>query len=89
MLQPIDIYVYAAAHEAALRRMISVWHQSTARADRKHRIRLLSYGSRGTVMSSTDHSAQRRFKSNNTPVYKCLRSADRTAVMMIMQKVLQ
>ncbi len=28
------------------------------------RIRLLSYGSRGTVMSYTDHSAQRRFKSN-------------------------
>ncbi len=28
------------------------------------RIHLLSYGSRGTVMSYTDHSVQRRFKSN-------------------------
>ncbi len=44
--------------------MVSVWHQSTARAIRKHRIRLLSYRSRGTVMSYTDHSVQRRLKSN-------------------------
>ncbi len=29
-----------------------------------HRIRLLSYNSRGTLMSYSDHSAQRRFKSN-------------------------
>ncbi len=41
-----------------LRRMVSVWHQSTARAIRKHRTRLLSYRSRGTLMSYTDHSAQ-------------------------------
>ncbi len=33
--------------EAALRRMITVWHQSTARTIRMHRIRLLSYRSRG------------------------------------------
>ncbi len=51
--------------------MISVWHQSTARVVRKQRIRLLSYGSRGTVMSYTDHSAQRRFKSN-TPIFSML-----------------
>ncbi len=44
--------------------MVSVWHQSTARAIRKHRIRLLSYLSRGTLMSYTDYSAQRRLKSN-------------------------
>ncbi len=30
----------------------------------KHRIRLLSYRSRGTLMSYTDHSVQRRLKSN-------------------------
>ncbi len=34
--------------------------QSTARVSRKHRIHLLSYRSRGTLMSYTDHSAQRR-----------------------------
>ncbi len=33
--------------EAALRRMLTVWHQSTARTIRMHRIRLLSYRSRG------------------------------------------
>ncbi len=44
--------------------MVSVWHQSTARAIRKHRIRLLSYRSHGTLMSYTDHSLQRRLKSN-------------------------
>ncbi len=43
--------------KVALRRMISVWHQSI-------RIRRLSYRSRGTLMWYTDHSAQRRFKSN-------------------------
>ncbi len=45
-------------------RMVSVWHQSTARAIRKHRNHLLSYRSRGTLMSYTDHSAQHSFKSN-------------------------
>ncbi len=50
--------------EAALRRMLTVCHQSTARAIRMHRIRLLSYRSRGTLMSYSDHSAQRCFKSN-------------------------
>ncbi len=50
--------------QVALRRIFSVWHQSTARAIRKHRNRLLSYRSRGTLMSYTDHSAQRRLKSN-------------------------
>ncbi len=48
----------------ALHRMVSVWHQSTARAIRKHRIHRLSYRSRGTLMSYTDHSVQRRLKSN-------------------------
>ncbi len=33
--------------EAALCRMLTIWHQSTARTIRKHRIRLLSYRSRG------------------------------------------
>ncbi len=37
--------------------MITVWHQSTARAIWMHRIRLLSYSSRGTLMSYGDHSA--------------------------------
>ncbi len=40
--------------------MISIWHHSTARVTRRHRIRLLSYRSRGTVMSYTDHSASSR-----------------------------
>ncbi len=44
--------------EAALCRMITVWHQSTARAIWMHRIRLLSYSSRGTLMSHGDHSAR-------------------------------
>ncbi len=44
--------------------MVSVWHQSTARTIRKHRNHLLSYRSRGILMSNTDHSAQRRLKSN-------------------------
>ncbi len=44
--------------------MVGVWHQSTARTIRKPRIHLLSYRSRGTLMSYTDHSAQRRLKSN-------------------------
>ncbi len=50
--------------EAALLRMITLWHQSTSRAIRMHKIRLLSYRSRGTLMSYGDHSAQRCFKSN-------------------------
>ncbi len=37
--------------------MITVWHQSTARAIWMHRIRLLSYSSRGTLMSYGDHSS--------------------------------
>ncbi len=44
--------------------MVSLWHQNTARAIRKHRHHLLSYGSRGTLMSYTDHSMQRRLKSH-------------------------
>ncbi len=44
--------------------MVSVCHQSTARAIRKLSTHLLSYRSRGTLMSYTDHSAQRRLKSN-------------------------
>ncbi len=37
-----------------LHRIVSVRHQSTARAIRKHRFNLLSYRSRGTLMSYTD-----------------------------------
>ncbi len=48
--------------------MVSVRHQSTARAIRKHRFHLLSYRSRGTLMSYTDHSVQRRLKSNTPHV---------------------
>ncbi len=45
--------------EAALRRMISVWHHSTARAIVSALLLLSRY-----FMSHTDYSAQRRFKSN-------------------------
>ncbi len=44
--------------------MVSVWHQSTARAIREQLVSMLSNGSRGTLMSYTDHSMQRRLKSN-------------------------
>ncbi len=44
--------------------MVRVWHQSTARAIRELMNRLLSNGSRDTLMSYTDHSAQRRLKVN-------------------------
>ncbi len=44
--------------------MVSVRYQSTARAILKHRFHLLSYRSRCTLMSYTDHSVQCRFKSN-------------------------
>ncbi len=54
--------------EAALRRMVSVWHQSTARAIREQTDPMHSNRSRGTLMSYTDHSAQRRFKSNTPKV---------------------
>ncbi len=54
--------------KAALHRMVSVRHQSTARAIRKHRFHLLSYSSRGTLMSYTDHSVQRRLMSNTPNV---------------------
>ncbi len=50
--------------------MVSVWHQSTARAIRKHRIHLLSYHSCGTLMSYTDHSVQCSLKSNAPIVVK-------------------
>ncbi len=50
--------------EAALRRIVSVWHQSTARAIRKQSDPMHSNRSHGNLMSYTDHSAQRRFKSN-------------------------
>ncbi len=54
--------------------MVTVLHQSTARAIQKHRIHLLSYRSRSTLMSYTDHSVQRLFKSN-APNVKHLNSA--------------
>ncbi len=44
--------------------MITVWHQSTARAIRKQSDPMHSNRSRGTLMSYGDHSAQRRFKLN-------------------------
>ncbi len=44
--------------------MVSVWHHSTARAIREQTDPMLSNGSRGTLMSYTDHSVQRRLKSN-------------------------
>ncbi len=44
--------------------MVSVWHQSSVRAIWKHRIHLLSYRSRCTLMSYTDHFAQHRLNLN-------------------------
>ncbi len=44
--------------------MVSVWHQSTTRAIREQMDPMLSNGSRGTLMSYTDHSVQRRLKLN-------------------------
>ncbi len=44
--------------------MVSVWHQSTVRAIREPMDPMLSNGSRGTLMSYTDHSVQSRLKSN-------------------------
>ncbi len=55
--------------EAALHRMISVWHQSTARAVIEQVDPMLSNHSRGTLMSYTDHCAQRRLKSNASSDY--------------------
>ncbi len=55
------IYIW----QQALRRMISVYViQSTAWAIREQMDTMLSNGSRGTLMSYTDHSVQRRLKSN-------------------------
>ncbi len=45
-------------------RMITVWHQSTARAIRKQSDPMHSNRSRGTFMSYGDHSVQRRLKWN-------------------------
>ncbi len=47
--------------EAALRRIITVWHQSTARAIREQTDPMHSNHSRGTLMSYGEHSAQRCF----------------------------
>ncbi len=41
--------------------MVSVWHQSTARAIREKVVLMRSNGSRDTLMSHTEHSVQRRF----------------------------
>ncbi len=49
--------------KAALHRMVSVRHQSTARAIRADETYAFEC-SRGTLMSYTDHSVQRCFKSN-------------------------
>ncbi len=43
-----------------------VWHQSTARAIREQTDPMLSNSSRDTLISYTDHSAQRRLKSRST-----------------------
>ncbi len=47
--------------------MVSVWHQSTARAIREQIDPMFSNGSHGTLLSYTDHSVQHRLKSN-TPI---------------------
>ncbi len=70
---PTGVHFRCVRLEAALSRMITLWHQSTARAIRMHWIRLLSYRSRGTLMSYGDHSAQRCFKSN-APFVSTLRT---------------
>ncbi len=55
------IYIW----QQALRRMISVYViQSTTWAIREQMDPMLSNGSRGTLMSYTDHSVQRRLMSN-------------------------
>ncbi len=51
--------------KAALRKMDSVGHQITARATREPTDPMLSNGSRGTLMSYTDHSVQHRLKSKH------------------------
>ncbi len=69
-----DLYIIGRVRlEAALRRKLTVWHQSTARVIRMHRIRLLSYRSRGTLMSYGDHSAQRCFKLNAPFDRRCIK----------------
>ncbi len=60
----IGVFLRCVRLEAALRRMLSVWHQSTARAIREPTDPKLANRSRDTLMSYTEHSAQRRFKSN-------------------------
>ncbi len=52
--------------------MFSVWHQSTVRAIREQMVPMLSNGSRGTLMSYTDHSMQCRLKLN-APISCCVR----------------
>ncbi len=59
--------------------MVSVWHQSTARANRKHRIHLLSYRSHGILMSYTDDSVQGRLNSN-APIVSDTRRSPLTCV---------
>ncbi len=59
--------------KAALHRMVSVLHQSTARMIREQTDPMLSNGSRGTLMSYTDHSVQRRFRARpNEALYRSL-----------------
>ncbi len=45
--QKVSRFIRRVRLEAALRRIITLWHQSTARTIRMHRIRLLSYRSPG------------------------------------------
>ncbi len=60
MKQPSGAYVLLGKITVTGQCMYDI---STARAIQKHRIHLLSYHSRGTLMSYTDHSAQRCLKS--------------------------
>ncbi len=55
-------------HEAAPSWMIIIWHHSTARAIREQTDPRLSNHSRSTLMSYTNHSAWRQFKSNKPNV---------------------
>ncbi len=62
--------------------MISVWHQSTAREIREQMVPVLSNGSRGSLMSYTDPSMQRRLKSN-APIMISWFAAQETGLIII------
>ncbi len=58
--KPSERLIRRVRLKAALHRMVSVRHQSTARAIREQMKPMLSNGSRGNLMSHTDHSVQLR-----------------------------